>query len=264
MKILKIFILVTFLLVLGAGILFYSKLIVPKITQESISESSSPEVLGIPSQNPGIDLEWKGSDIRAHYFQVKEVSKIRLLANFAEKKTSREIFEEEDCLALVNGGFYTPESTPTGLFISEAVQIKSFVVSQLSNAVFSVNDFETPRITRMPPEDPLRLAVQAGPLLVENGNIQDLKLVRDEQARRVVVGVTGSNETVFVVFYNQASTFTGPRLDDLPELLVAFQQKAGLSLADVMNLDGGAASSFITQDVSLLEVSPIGSYFCIK
>lgn len=231
---------------------------------EKPPESSSPEVLGVQPLNPGVDLEWKGSDIRAYYFQVKEASKIRLLPNFAEKKTSREIFEEEGCSALVNGGFYTPESIPTGLFISEAVQVKKFVASQLLNAVYSVNDFETPRITRQPPKDPLRLAVQAGPFLVENGLIQDLNLVHDEEARRVVVGVTGSNETVFVGFYNQASSFTGPRLDDLPELLVSFQQKTGISLADAMNLDGGAASSFITQDVSLLEVSPIGSYFCIK
>jgi hypothetical protein len=57
MKILKNLILLTVLLVLGAGILFYGKLIVPKITQESASESSSSEVLGVPSQNPGIDLE---------------------------------------------------------------------------------------------------------------------------------------------------------------------------------------------------------------
>ena len=262
MKTIRIIVVIGLLIM--AAILALQRFFLQKPTSEQPPKSSSPEVLGVPSPNPGIDLEWRGSDIRAYYFQAKESSKIRLLPNFTEKKTSREIFEEEGCSALVNGGFYTPESTPTGLFISESVQVKEFVASQLSNAVFSVNDFETPRITRQPPDDPLRLAVQAGPLLVENALIQDLKLVRDEEARRVVVGVTGSNETVFVVFYNQASTFTGPRLDDLPELLDSFQQKVGISLADAMNLDGGAASSFITQDVSLLEVSPIGSYFCIK
>lgn len=262
MKILKILIIV--LLVLSAGIFFYIRKTLPITTKEPLSESSSPEVLGVPQANPGIDLEWKGSEIRAYFFQAKEASEIRLLPNFAEKKTSSEIFEKEGCSTLVSGGFYTPEGAPTGLFISEAVQIKRFVTSQLANAVYSVNDFETPRITRLPPQDPLRIAVQAGPLLIENGLTQDLRLVRDEEARRVVVGVTGSNETVFVVFYNQASAFTGPMLEDLPELLDVFQQKVGISLADAMNLDGGAASSFITQDVSLLEVSPIGSYFCIK
>ena len=165
---------------------------------------------------------------------------------------------------MVNGGYYAAEGYPTGLFISESREFKIYISSSLSDAVYSINDFETPRITRLTPQDPLRVALQNGPLLIENDTLMKLSSKSDEEARRVVVGVTGNNETVFIVIYDSSSVFLGPRLKDLPEALEIFENQSQVDLADAMNLDGGMHSVFIKEEFTLLEHSPIGSYFCIK
>jgi len=235
-----------------------------RVSKPKTQASPTPGVLGIPSEGQGIEIEVGEKTFKAFYLKTPNTQDITLIPNFAEKETARNIFEKGSCKALISGGFYTPEGSPTGLFISEGNQIKKYVSSSLTNTVYSINDFATPRITREVPRDHLRVGLQAGPLLIENSFIQNLSLIRDEEARRIVVGVTGENETVFLVFYNPESTFTGPTLDSLPDVLESFQEKSGVEIADAMNLDGGTASAFYSSEVRLPEASPVGSFFCIR
>jgi hypothetical protein len=53
-------------------------------------------------------------------------------------------------------------------------------------------------------------------------------------------------------------------LSELPDILQRLEDKAGLKFVDALNLDGGAHSVFVTDEVSLTELSLIGSYFCLK
>jgi len=228
------------------------------------SKSPAPEVLGVPSEDKGIEIKLGENTFKAFYLKVSNSQDLRLIPNFGEKETARNMFEKGECKALISGGFYTPQGSPTGFFISEGNEIKKYVSSSLTNAVYSINDFETPRITREVPRDHLRVGLQAGPILIENSFSQDLRLIRDEEARRIVIGVTGGNQTVFMVFYNPNSVFTGPTLDSLPEVLESFQEKTGVELADAMNLDGGTASTFFSSEVRLPEATPVGSFFCIR
>jgi uncharacterized protein YigE (DUF2233 family) len=259
MKILKISAVV---FVLGVASFFVLSPFLNKQKQETSQESSS-EVLGIPAEEEGIEIKLETRKFRAQFVIMENAQDISLLPNFDKKETSQKLKEESQCKALVNGGFYASEGYPTGLFITQGIQLKGFVTASLTNAVYSINDFETPRITRSTPQDHLSVALQAGPLLIENDMLLNL-VGSDEEARRVVVGVTGRNESVFIVIYDPASVFLGPKLEQLPLALEEFEKNSGIDLADAMNLDGGSASSFISQDVTLLELSPIGSYFCIK
>lgn len=236
-----------------------------KISNETV-QTPSPEVLGVPEGEGGVDIKIGEIVLNAQFIKVENSQNITLIGNFEEKKTSQDILKEKGCKNLVSGGFYTKDDKPTGLFVSEKSQVKGFVASSLLllNSIFSVNDFETARITKNVPKDPLRLAVQAGPLLKENGNKLDFASTNDSGERRVAVGVTGENETVFMVFYDPKSVFLGPKLKDLPLAVEIFEEETGIKLADAMNFDGGSASAFITQDFSLKELSPLGSYFCIK
>ncbi len=226
--------------------------------------SPSPEVLGVPTSEKRIEIEIGERKFLAFYLEVPDASAITLIPNFEQTKTAFDLFAYQDCAAVVSGGFYTPEGSPTGLFISERETLKKYVSSSLLNGIYSINDFETPRIGKAVPRDHLRLGLQAGPVLIENSYEQNLKLIRDEEARRVVVGVTGENKTVFIVFYDPASTFIGPKLVDMPKALELFGEKTGIILADAMNLDGGSASAFYTSEVNLSEASPAGSFFCVK
>lgn len=232
--------------------------------RKQTSKTTDPEVLGVPIQNDGVEIEYQGQTFKAYYLKVAYAGDITLIPNFSEALSSSEIRKANNCKAVISGGFYTPEGNPTGLFVSQGETTKNFLNSSLANAVYSINDFETPRITGEPPRDHLRVGLQAGPLLIENSFVRDLRLIRDEQARRIVVGVTGDNETVFLVFYDPESSFMGPTLESLPELLNLFQKETNIELADAMNLDGGAHSAFLSQEANLSEASSVGSFFCVK
>jgi uncharacterized protein YigE (DUF2233 family) len=165
---------------------------------------------------------------------------------------------------MVNGGFYDVDSSPLGLVTSDRSQIAPFRRNNLLNGILSINEFDTPRITRAVPADSLVHAVQTGPVLWENGSSVELQIQNDEPSRRVIGVVTGSNELLFFVFYNPKSVFLGPPLTELPDILKTLNDEFGLNIADAINLDGGSASIFITPDFSLSEISPVGSYWCIK
>lgn len=229
-----------------------------------VAFSPSPEVLGVPTSEKGIEIEIGGRKFLAFYLSVPDASDITLIPNFDQAKTASDLFDSQKCGAVVSGGFYTPGGFPTGLFISEGETLKKYASSSLLNGLYSINDFETPRISKGVPRDHLRVALQAGPMLIENSFTQNLNLIRDEEARRVVVGVTGENKTVFVVFYNPESAFMGPKLDDMPQALQLFGEKTEIILADAMNLDGGSASAFYTSEVKLSEASFVSSFFCVK
>ncbi|RJR28982.1 hypothetical protein C4564_04115, partial [Candidatus Microgenomates bacterium] len=117
-------------------------------------------------------------------------SLVSLYANFTKQARASDLFKEYSCKTLVNGGFYTEDLNPTGLFVSEGNTLFAFQKNSLLNGVLSINYVDTPRITRETPEDSLRLALQTGPVLVENGSAVELSLARDKQARRIVAAIT--------------------------------------------------------------------------
>lgn len=228
-------------------------------------EVESPEkILG--EQNPvshnpkDFDLD---NNLSYYYFEVDDMESLKLMPNFTEKLTSKEFVEKYKCRSLVNGGFYSKDNEPIGLFITEGEKLKAWSENSLLDGIFSVNYFGIPRITREIPSDELRITVQSGPILIENTQVISLSLNKDEFARRVVAAVTGENRIYFIVFYDKGSEFSGPRLTDLPRTLEVFQKKAGITIADAINLDGGTASTFIVENVTLSEATPVGSFFCL-
>jgi len=156
----------------------------------------------------------------------------------------------------------TKNFRPLGLLVIDHKQISLWRESDLFNGLFSVNDFDTPRITREVPADPLRIAIQSGPLLYENGAKVLIKSSRDF-SRRVVVAVTGENKPVFFVFYDETNFLEGPTLEELPDLIDRINQNYSLGIADALNLDGGTASLFFSNRINLNEVAKVGSVFCI-
>jgi hypothetical protein len=215
------------------------------------------------------DMVYGNRTYDIYYFEA-DPKTITLYPNFSKKAPANKVFDDLDCRALVNGGFYmlretdsSNENVPIGLFVSSGSKISEFQNNRLHNGILSVNQFGVAQITREPTEALLH-AVQAGPILKENGTYLSLNLEGDKPARRVAAAVTGENRLMFIAIVDSTSSFSGPFLADLPGIIKKLEEETGILIADAVNLDGGAASAFYAGNISISEVSPIGSYWCVK
>lgn len=188
--------------------------------------------------------------------------KVFLYTNL-ENLSGKELKDKYNCSYLVNGGFYDHDFKPIGFLLSEGEVLSPWQKNRLFNGVFSVNRIGTARITRVVPDDPLRLALQSGPVVFENGAKVYLKSSIAFE-RRVLVGVTGDNTPVFLVFWSEKNFFGGPALEELPYLIEKINKDFNLNIADALNLDGGTASVFYGDAINLSEASKINSFFCIR
>ena len=208
-----------------------------------------------------LDLEYKEGSLRVVWAEVKDQSKLSLGLNLKEKVTGGELYEKNNCDVLVNGGFYSKEGEPIGLFVTEGKTVKRFQQNNLFNGVLGVNKNGQAEIAAKAGE--YKEAVQTGPLLVKDGTYRELSIKNDEPERRMVALITGEGKLLFLSFYNPASYYMGPNLEDVPGLLKSFENKTGIEVKDVINLDGGTASALYSEGISLTELRPIGSFFCV-
>lgn len=211
-------------------------------------------------------LDHDGSNYTIAWIKV-DANRVSLVPNFSEMKTAKTVQREMNCKTVVNGGFYfaiDSENVPIGLFISDGNEISEYRQNSLFDGILSVNEFGTPRITAETPDDALLVAVQTGPMLQSNNFEHELSMTRDKKARRMVAAVTGDNELIFISVYDPETTFFGPLLADLPEIISMFEESENINIADAINLDGGAASAFYSDGIALSEASPVGSFFCVE
>lgn len=266
LKIISGFILLLIALVLGFNIFRGSNI------------TSSEPVLGLEESNgeetvfKQYNLSYLGRNYKIVWAFV-DPSTISLYPNFDDKKTAKNLMDEYGCKVLINGGFYSSkdgQNFPIGLFISEGEVLSRYRDNKTHNGIFSINSIKTPMITREASYEGVFAAVQTGPVIIENNETLELSLVNDKYARRMVMGVTGANSLIFISVYEDGTSFSGPLLKDLPQIISKFDIDNDLNIADATNLDGGAASAFFvksdnpSEEVSISEVSPIGSFFCAK
>lgn len=204
------------------------------------------------------------------YFRVDQVDKLSLIPNFHDSKTSNQIITDKKCNLLTNGGFYMAGSSqdkaikPIGLFISNYDLISDFQKNKTLNGIFSINDFGTPRVTRITPSGNIKDGVQSGPILKENGSYTSAKLVNDSANRRILVGITGDNILYFMAIYQKDNAFSGPTIEHSKDILSNFELNKNISFADILNLDGGSASLMYFDSVTLPEARLAGSFFCLS
>ncbi len=262
-KILTTFLVLIFSIAFSKTSLFSNKLKPDtNINLASNSQEKSDNLKNVLGVNKPLEFKVDDRNILVSFVKVEKIDNLKLIANFSEKLTHTEAKEKYNCQTLVNGGFYTTDYKPTGMFISQYQQMQGFKKSALANGVLSVNDFATPRITPSVPKDRLRIALQNGPLLIENDAEKKLAIKNDTPARRIVAAVTGTNELYFISLSETDSSFMGPKLIDTPTLLTRFEKEINIDIADAINLDGGNASVFISKETNLSSSTLVGSYFC--
>lgn len=220
-----------------------------------------------PSQDPNLQVLGQTIDEKYKVYSSGPIAgeNLSLHANFKEKETAKDLFQSKQCKSLINAGYYTDRNLPVAMFKGTNSEVlRTFRKSLLSDVVFSLNYAFTPRLTRQAPKDPLVFAVQVGPMLWENGSKINLKLKSDSYDRRMVVVVDGLNRVYFLAITDLKNSYSGPKLADLPDILGKWAFQKNIVLADASNLDGGSASSYISDEISLTEITPVGAILCAK
>lgn len=253
------------LLVLGLGVVFWIKQ--PPDPAENISPPSSSSTV-FPTLTPVksdqiIDFEQDGLIYRVAWVKTADFKNLSLYPNFKEKLSAQELFSQKKCQSLVSGGFYTKEGEPIGLFVSEGEVLKKRIESRLFDGVFFLEN-DKARITLQTPDGIPRLALQSGPVLLLGGRQVGLKIRDDKLARRVVLALSQEDNAYFFIIFNPDSVLEGPLLADLPQVVEDIGEKADFNFKDAINLDGGSASAFYSDFLTLSEFSSIGSYFCLR
>lgn len=235
----------------------------PTTIKPKLEQARTPIVSFTPSPpKDSLEIDNNGRIYRVAWLEVNNPSTVSLIPSFTEKRTARSLIESKECTEVVNGGFYTKENQPTGLFTSEERILRSANRNALLNGFFLIDQDNRATIDVSAPETPLRIGLQTGPILIGDGKTMTLAIHDDEFARRVVVGVTEKGTIIFLVVYDPENPWNGAKLADTPNILS--QVKTRLQLRDVINLDGGSASAFILHDIFLEELTPVGSFFCIQ
>lgn len=226
--------------------------------QKSTAANSASVLSAVNVDNQSLQID----NLTYSWFFINKIDSLKLIPNFNEKISSKEVIANNNCQFLSNASFYSQDNKPLGLFITNGNTLANFQTNSLFDGILSINDMATPRITRDIPQDHLNIAIQTGPIIKENNTFQTLQIQNDTESRRVIAAVTGGNKLYFVVIYDTESEYLGPMLSDLPGALKNFELKANISFADAINLDGGAASTFNSPSIKLSEINPVGAFFC--
>lgn len=251
------------ILILILGLFLWIKK--PVNNSENSPSSSSPSPTLVPAKSEQIiDFEKNGISFRAAWIKTSDFKNLFLYPNLKEKLSAQELFGQKKCRSLVSAGFYTPKEEPIGFFITEGEKIGERVESRLFDGFFSVDKSGKAQINFQTPEKNMRLALQSGPVLIKNNQTLRLQIKDDKSSRRVVLALDRTGEAFFIIIFNKDSVFEGPLLADLPKVVQGFEAKTGIDFPEALNLDGGSASAFYTNFLSLPEFSLIGSYFCIN
>lgn len=255
--------------IVSIGILFLLSYVIWSSMQSQFLKSGNKASLAVlsspvPTKQSSLvnEIEFDSIVYSIELFEITDIAKLRLIGNFSERKTAKQLNNDEACHFMTNGGFYSTENTPLGLFIGENYSQPKPLTSALLNGYVFITDTES--IITSTPITSYRLAVQTGPLLIKNSTIQLLRIQNDTYERRMIAAVTQKNTLVFIMLYKKDSLYEGPLLKDIPEILDQISAELALPITNAINLDGGTASTFISPNTTIQELSPVGSVFCLS
>lgn len=226
-----------------------------------ITEASpTPYLTNAPQASNFINVEIDGKSYLVYFSRLSD-KKIEIIPNFSQKRSSLTIIEEAGCKAAINGGFYTKEGEPLGLFIVNGKTYSPEIISDKSllTGYFYLDLSGKPFINNQKPLDSL-FVIQSGPFIESN---YKFSTTVDEETRRTVIVQTTQGIVYVLTIVGKDDLYSGPLLSDLPLLL--FSITTPFKIEKALNMDGGSASAYYGEDgFSLGELSPVGSIICVK
>ncbi|MEN8097611.1 MAG: phosphodiester glycosidase family protein [Chloroflexota bacterium] len=147
--------------------------------------------------------------------------------------------ERNSAVLTVNGGFFAPDFTSTGLVISDGTPYGSSYLG--FGGMFAISASGMPTLQRLEsqpydPADDLTEAVQSFPMLFSIKGAPVTEGFSDDISRRSVVGLDNQGRVLFINFSHGAL--------DLAALSLYLVQ-SDLQLVSALNLDGGSSSGLV-------------------
>lgn len=149
--------------------------------------------------------------------------------------TAAEMARSAKAMIVINGGFFTPEHASIGLLVQNGWELKPihrtswwsvFAMAGDQAAIFAPKAIGDPRR--------YRVAIQAGPRLVVNGQVPKLK---ESVAARSTIGIADDGKVVIAITQGP-----GIQMAELARRMSAPQLAGGLGCPNAMALDGGSSS----------------------
>lgn len=227
--------------------------------QREASISSNPPSISIATPENSIDIPFGQTSYTLYYSRIDNGT-ITVIPNFSEKVSAASIAEKNDCRKAGNGGFYTEEDTPLGLFrLNGAVLSNEREETNLITGFFYIGQSGDPGIGREYPEDAPTI-IQTGPFFSRDDTFTT---VQDKPARRTLIIETTSGQLYIASITAKGTAASGPYLSVLPEILFSVDEP--FEVQYILNLDGGAASFYKDESgFTLSEFTHVGSVICVK
>jgi len=195
------------------------------------------------------------------YFIVSNHKRITLIPNFENPLTAEAIIRDNACTDAINTGFYSTTNKPIGLWKNENVSLGVAQSNALLNGYYWILD-NIASIAYTPPSES-KIAFQTGPVLIFKNDPVKLAIKNDEPARRMIAGILQNDSSIFMTIYDPLSPLRGPYLNNLPTIMEMISRQINMKLISAINLDGGTASAFYSNNKGVWEINPAGSILCI-
>lgn len=226
---------------------------------KKLISSPSPKIPKLPPKKTVI---FENKKYSYALIQVNNKVEVQLISNLENKLSAQKMLKGK-CNNLVSAGFYSKEYKHLGLFFTEKSAISSPISSELFNAYLIFKD-KYQIVSSLIDYEETDFALQSGPLLMENGIPWNLSIINDEKARRIFAGISQINNLYFGVVYDLKDHYEGPLLSHLPEIVKEIGNREKIYFKDALNLDGGNASAFFSEEINLTEFTTVGGFFCLN
>lgn len=249
------------ILILGLGVGIF-------VLKQGISNFKSPPTITSNSTTPTASsvaqvvpypVSINNINYAVYVTKISNPRGVTLIPNFTEKNTAAAIFTKEKCDVLINGGFYTTDEKPLGLFFVGGTFLETNKKTSdiLSGFVYKTKGGSLGFGTSLPNASTLEFAFQTGPYFSQN---QNLTVTPDSYDRRALLGTIGS-DIYAIMITEEENISSGPYLADMPLLF----GQVPLPFTSFINLDGGSASALYTgEGIILGELTSVGSFLCMK
>lgn len=182
------------------------------------------------------------------------------------RKSIKEVHQQQKSRLTLNGGFYDESFQPMGYLTSEGKNLSTGLKSNLLNGVFTIDNLHQPKLysytdfKKLTPEELAKLdfALQTGPILLDQNSQIKVDPQNKIKANRSMIGIDKDNNLIVIIMrqtlFDQEKEIT---LFDLATILQNQTEFKDLGLHSTINLDGGPSTGLAVDNQYFPELQKV-------